>query len=395
MHKTSPDSQEQSFGEAITQQLIWKVMSMVKVAHGRGLVHACLRIGACYLDTPQDPDSLCILEFGLYQLFHLPSSMPPLASALPFELDAYDPVPPYRRDFQSVAETIYLLLGGQPICPLDASMEQRRQRFKCGAASFTDKAFSGTSEAAKSFVMDLLRPAQWSKQSKIPLCHLATVHMAHRWFFEKARDVDEACDMMVMRKYDTWRNAKSLQMNLLKLVSDRITLNGISRLQKDLSRQVDNTGRVSWVQLEKCLQKVASIPADLLKKVSKAFGENVHISSLHVNDFCTDIAAWRKKRVREVLWQIFSRAKASEGWMTTEACTDGLQSGVLHVWSRPSRVLEVVFPLAWVGVGIHSSSGEMDNKEKLQMLVGSKPMVSFFELVSRTDAAPASPLCSL
>lgn len=385
MHKNTPESQEQSFCERTIQEIIWKVMSMVKAAHGRGLVHACLRIGACYLDAAADYDSFCILEFGLHQLFHLPSAIPPLASTLPLDIDPQDPVPPYRRDFQAVAEIAYLLLGGQPICPLESSVEQRRQRFKCGAASFVDKAFGGTSEAAKAFLMDLLRPAQWSKQSKIPLCHLATVHMAHRWFFEKARDVDEACDMMVMRKYDTWKNSVRLQINLLKLVSDRITLAGISRLRADLEPHVDTSGRVCWVQLEKCLQRVCLIPADLLKKVSKAFGENVHASSLHVRDFCNDITAWRKKRVREVLWQVFSRGKASDGRMNAEACADGLTSGVLHVWSRPARVLEVVFPL--VGVDHHSGSSEMDQKEKLSMLIGTNSVVSFLELVSKTDAA--------
>merc|ERR1712216_216568 len=106
--------------------------------------------------------------------------------------------------------------------------------------------------------------------------------------------------------------------------------------------------------------------------------------SIPLQDFCEAAASWRQKRVREVLWQVFSRSKAYDGVMSAEACADGLQSGVLHVWSRPSRVLDVVFPLP--GITDLEVNIESEHKLKLEKLIGTEKQVSFLDLVSKTDA---------
>merc|ERR1719162_1458368 len=132
-HRSS-DAQAHSiisgFCESSVQSIVWRLMSMLKHAHGRGLVHGCLRLGGCFLDDPETTDSMRILEFALFQLFHIPTAIPPWSIITPLELDKNDPVPPYRRDFQCIAEMTYLLLGGQPLCSPDCSFEFKRQRFR-------------------------------------------------------------------------------------------------------------------------------------------------------------------------------------------------------------------------------------------------------------------------
>jgi len=275
---------------------------------------------------------------------------------------------------------MYLLMGGQPICSWECGAEFRKQRFRCGTASFADKVYSRTSEAAKAFLLELLKPAQFQKHIKLLPCHLATMHMSHRWFFpgpDHNQSLDEMYDMIVMRRYDTWRNTLRLQINLFKLVADRITLAGLSRLHQHL-QQVAEKGKVTWYQMQLDLQQLCLVPADLLKKVSKAYGDNIHLPTIHIVDFHDSAVAWRQKRVREVLWQVFNRGKCLQGTMSSEACMDGLTSGVLHTWSRPTRVLDIVFPLE------HSSEGE--HKVKLDLLIGARKHISYLELVAKTDA---------
>lgn len=387
MHRNSAEREGNSrFCERTVQEIVWKIMSMLKQAHPRGLVHGCLRIGAIFLDDPETLESLRILEFGLFQLFHLPKAGPPMAVLTPLEMDYMDPVPPYRRDFQCVAEMLYLLLGGQPLCSPDSSVEHRRHRFRCGAASFADKVYARTSENAKTFCLELLKPAQFHKGVKKP-SHLATIHMTHRWFHpppEAMSQLDEQYDVIVMRKYDTWRNTTRLQVNLVKLVADRMTLQSIGRLRKELSMVEDDSGGVSWVQLEQKLQQLSLIPSDLLKKVNKAFGDNTQTQNIPIGDFCQLSSEWRKCRVREILWQVFSRSKALSGTMTAEGCMDGLTSGVVHVWSRPSRVLEVIFPLE---PGFQDGA-ESEHKAKVEELVGNSKYVNYLDLLAKTDARP-------
>jgi len=388
MHANSTDQNGANLGfsEHTVQGLVWRLLLLLKASHARGWVHACIRMGGCYLDDPDSPDSMRVLEFGLFQLFHIPRATPPMAIISPLEFDPDDAVPPYRRDFQCVAEMMYLLMGGQPICATDSSLEFRKQRARNGTVSFADKVYAKISEPAKAFLLDLLKPAQLQKNVKIPPCHFATLHMNHRWFFpapESAREIDETYDMIVMRRYDTWRNTLRLQTNLIKLVADRINLDSISRLSRDLQQVANENGQIAWVQLQPELQQQCLVPADLLKKVSHAFGDNLHNPTINVLDFCGLAVEWRQKRVREVIWQVFSRSKCLQGTMTGEACVDGLTSGVLHVWSRPCRVLDII-------TGLVENDNEglgQPSKAKLEQLVGSRATVSFLDLVANSDAA--------
>jgi hypothetical protein len=370
------------FSEYTVQVLVKTLMMMLKTAHSRGLVHAGIRMGGIFLDDSVDLKSMKVLEFGLYNLFHTPPAIPPLSIITPLELDPSDPVPPYRRDFQCLAEIMYLLMGGQPICPPDCSLDFRRQRFRCGTASFADKVYARCSESAKSFLLELLKPAQFQKPMKLRPSQLAEVHILHRWLSNNsAQELDETFDMIVMRRYDTWRNTVLLQTRLVKLVADRVTLASLSRLWQHLQSQTGDSGNVSWLELQNDLQSLCSVPHDLLKKVNKAYGDSATTSSINITDLCNTCVAWRQKRVREVLWQPFARAKCLDGTMPAEACLDGLTSGVLPPhWSRPTRIIDIVFPLA-------EQSSECEHKAKLEHLMGKQKQVSYLDLVAKTDAA--------
>merc|ERR1719277_1071189 len=105
MHLPEEEADEsKGFCERTVQQIIWKVMTAMKQAHSKGLVHGSLRMGACYLNDPDSYDSLQILEFGLADLFECPAATPPAAVLAPLEVVSIDPVPQYRRDFQCIAE---------------------------------------------------------------------------------------------------------------------------------------------------------------------------------------------------------------------------------------------------------------------------------------------------
>lgn len=56
MHTTeaAEESGRKGFCERTVQQIVWKMMASLKVAHGRGLVHGSLRMGCCYLNDAED-----------------------------------------------------------------------------------------------------------------------------------------------------------------------------------------------------------------------------------------------------------------------------------------------------------------------------------------------------
>merc|ERR1711865_1339573 len=81
MHANSTDQNGANLGvsEHTVQGLVWRLLLLLKASHARGWVHACIRMGGCYLDDPDSPDSMRVLEFGLFQLFHIPRATPPMA----------------------------------------------------------------------------------------------------------------------------------------------------------------------------------------------------------------------------------------------------------------------------------------------------------------------------
>merc|ERR1712118_7639 len=100
-----------------------------------------------------------------------------------------------------------------------------------------------------------------------------------------------------MRCYGRWRNSLKWQLDLLKLVADRIKLQRIHKLRDELQAVQGPEGKVEWAELEKALQKIAGIPADQLRRCSKAFGE-CSGRCIPVHDFIALAEAWRRKRVR-------------------------------------------------------------------------------------------------
>merc|ERR1719456_1455873 len=157
MHHNEDDLEGSIWNEANVVQLVRNLMSMFQQAHQRGLVHGCLRLGNCYLNKKDNIDSLKILEFDLLRLFNMAQALPP--STLLQPLDEFkSPLPPYVRDFRSIAEMMYTMLAGVSFCPVECSLEERRLRYYRGAASFADKAFSKISEPAKHFITELVTP---------------------------------------------------------------------------------------------------------------------------------------------------------------------------------------------------------------------------------------------
>jgi len=287
----------------------------------------------------------------------------------------------YRRDLQCVAEMTYLMLQGQPVCKLTDSTEELAKRFQRGTVCFGDTVHAKTSENAKAFVLDLLRPTSYKKASRIQACHEVAIHMSHRWFrpeTDSVQQLTELYDMILLRRYDTWRTTLRLRTNFMKILADHMSLPRIRELWERLSILANNSDRVSWATMVPEILRHCPI-LHLLQKVNKAFGENEEMRVIHIKDTQKMMEAWRRKRVREILWQVFNRAKAFTGIMTAEACTDGLNSKVLHVWSRPMRVLDIVLP---------SDSPESTlAARRVDELVGHVKMVSFLDLVAKTDAA--------
>merc|ERR1711971_177127 len=203
------------------------------------------------------------------------------------------------------------------------------------------------------------------------------------WFQPSNDEFDqlaELYDVSMMRKYDRWRNMIRLRTVFLKIIADNASLNGINRLRQALNKVKDDHGKVSWAQLVMEVQLMFPIITfDLLKKVNKAFGDNTHNSVIHVADLCDSMSGWRRKRVREMLWQVFSRSKAFCGFMPVDQCIDGLTSGVLHVWSRPLRVVDVVFPAEGLG-GPEARTNE-ELVMRIEELVGGQKVANFQDLV--------------
>jgi len=216
--------------------------------------------------------------------------------------------------------------------------------------------------------------------------------MTHKWFRPNAEALDalnEQYDIIVLRKFDSWRNMLRLRNIFMKLIADHLTLHMMSMLQERLLRAANGQERLSWSQLAPEIIAMVKIP-NQLQNVNKAFGENEHHDVINVADICNAMCAWRRKRVREVLWQVFARSKAVNGVMPAEACAEGLTSSVLHVWSQPCRVLDIVLPSPQQqGSKPGKEAGKSSEPErKPEELIGvNKRTVTFLELVAKTDAA--------
>eukprot|EP00445_Apocalathium_hangoei_P035179 CAMPEP_0203944656 /NCGR_PEP_ID=MMETSP0359-20131031/80372_1 /ASSEMBLY_ACC=CAM_ASM_000338 /TAXON_ID=268821 /ORGANISM="Scrippsiella Hangoei, Strain SHTV-5" /LENGTH=718 /DNA_ID=CAMNT_0050875707 /DNA_START=77 /DNA_END=2230 /DNA_ORIENTATION=- len=375
MHSTEGDeSEDRGFSERTVQQIIWRLLTATKEAHSRGLVHGALRMGCCYLNGAESLDTLQILEFGLADLFETPAATPPAALLTPLETERTDPVPQYRRDLQCIAEITYLLLMSQPIASLNSTAEELAQRSRRGTACFDFAARRSTTENAKAFVVDILRPTAFKKASKIQACHEVAVHMNHRWFYPDPGSVGamtELYDMVMMRRYDTWRNTLRLRTNFFKILADHMSLYRIAQLWDTLTVLADGNPKVSWSTMVPEIFKHCPV-LHLLQKVNKAFGESEDVAVIPIRETHRSMEAWRRKRVREVIWQVFSRAKAYNGTMSAEACADGLTSKVLHVWSRPLRVIDVLLP---------TLAGE--SSRRVSELIGLCKTVGFLELLTR------------
>eukprot|EP00929_Paragymnodinium_shiwhaense_P080335 TRINITY_DN41883_c0_g1_i1.p1 TRINITY_DN41883_c0_g1~~TRINITY_DN41883_c0_g1_i1.p1 ORF type:complete len:814 (-),score=213.42 TRINITY_DN41883_c0_g1_i1:90-2531(-) len=407
MHRQHEEDARDGGGhcERSVQQFIWKLMHMLKPAHSRGLCHGSLRLGGIYLNDPQSLESMQVLEFGLYDFFRAAEARPPLSILTPMDFDPDDPVPPYRWDFHCIAEIAFLLLGGQPLYVTESSLEERRLQFKRGTICFADKAYSKTSESAKAFVASMLRPPQFRKMTKISANQEAAVHMSHEWFNPRVdssgfEQFDELFDVTIMRRFDKWRNMFRLRTMFLKIVADNVSRKGLRQLHHKLREchsQEDHPqpGRVSWNTLAQELQAICpSVTNDLLKKVNKAFGDNLSSPSIVIEELCAGAEAWRKKRVRETLWQVFARSKAFDGVMTIDECIEGLTAGVLHIWSRPLRVIDVIVPpetmfSPWASVGHGQAEEDLDNRISsiIEGCTNSQKDVVFQRMLLKTDGA--------
>jgi len=381
MHATEDDTPEVgAFTERTIQQIIWRLLSATKEAHSRGLVHGALRMGCIYLDDPDNLDTMQILEFGLNELFDLPEAVPPAAILTPSEGTRTDPVPFYRRDLQCIGEIAYLLLTSRPIAPLTSSSEELLQRAKRGTAHF-DMAHPSLTENAKAFVLDILRPPCFKKLSKIQACHEVAMHMNHRWFFPQSSAVgtamNEVYDMVMVRRYDTWRNTLRLRLNFLKLMADHMSVYRIHQLWDRLALVAEKNQKVSWaVMVPEILQHCPVL--HLLQKVNKAFGESEEAAVIPVEETRQTMEAWRKKRVREVVWQIFNRGRAYDGVISADLCNEGLVNKVNHVWSRPLRVVDVLVPA-------EGNSGAATART-IAEIIGGQDAITYVELIGKTDA---------
>lgn len=390
MHSTEEEQNEDfGFSERTVQQIVWRILTASKEAHSRGLVHGSLRMGCCYLNDPEALDSLQILEFGLADIFEIPAATPPATILTPMGNDRPDPVPLYRRDLQCIAEITYLLLLSHPIASLNSTSEELAQRFRRGTACFDFAGFRDVTENAKAFVSDVLRPPPYKKPSKIQACHEVAVHMNHRWFYPDSSSVSamtELYDLVMMRRYDTWRNTLRLRTNFFKISADHMSLSRIGQLWDRLAALADGKLKVSWSAMVPEILKRCPV-LHLLQKVNKAFGESEELATIPIKETRRTMEAWRRKRVREVVWQVFNRAKAFNGRLAADVCAEGLVGKVLHVWSRPLRVVDVLEPAEVAEVAAAAPQGIAETNRKVTELIGHAKFVTFLDLLSRTDAA--------
>jgi len=273
---------------------------------------------------------------------------PPMAVLAPQEFDSTVPEPQYCRDCMCVAEMTYLMLGGQPLFPLSSSVDEIVALSARGVTSFVDEAHAGTSESAKAFVLELLRPSVGSRRRtpKVPPFREISVHMTHTWFRPKTEALDaldETYGDVVMHKLETWRNTLQLRATFVQLVADHLSLHMMARLERDLVDISEGSDQVSWALLQSRIAALTQM-GDLLRSVNMAFGEDEQRVAINIREICKVIRSWRRRRVREVLWQVFTCAGAYDGVLPSSTCAEGLVSPVHRVWSRPCRVIDVVFP---------------------------------------------------
>lgn len=408
MHHNEDDLEGSIWNENCVIQLVRNFMMMFQQAHQSGFVHGCLRLGNCFLNKKDSLDSMKILEFGLLRLFRFAPAVPP--STLLQPLDEFkSPLPPYVRDFRSIAEMMYTMLGGIPFCSVDFSAEERRLRYYRGAASFAHQAFSKISEPAKHFITELVTPPHLrmgmaevhfverlmhqhlthekrDEQMKLsPRRNSGQLEKLHSFladapkvknddqrmamappqqleaerfmthpFLEEADhtiDREDASDIIVMRNYGRWRNSLKWQVDLVKVLADRVKFKHIKKIREDLSKHKGPEGKVEWAVFETAVQKVSTIQMDILRRYSKAFGETTG-RTIHVEDFTAYMESWRKKRIRELLWEAFAKLRAS-GLILEErgvhVCErddllDALMLRVTNPWSGPASAVEVLFP---------------------------------------------------
>jgi len=213
------------------------------------------------------------------------------------------------------------------------------------------------------------------KVSKTPPHKEAGFLLSHKWFRNQEDRFLQAYENNVLRKYDSWRVSVRLRTFFVKIMADCFSLASLAILGERLATLADSTGNITWSRAVQEIVQLAPITS-LLEKVNRAFEGEFH-SGIRVEDMCHNLLTWRQKRVREVLWQMFARAKEFGGVLSAEAFEDGFNGAVYHVWSRPMRVIDVIYP---------SDPYSKQRLIRLQEMLANRSTVTFSELLPMTDA---------
>eukprot|EP00928_Gymnodinium_smaydae_P077324 TRINITY_DN6060_c0_g1_i1.p1 TRINITY_DN6060_c0_g1~~TRINITY_DN6060_c0_g1_i1.p1 ORF type:complete len:684 (-),score=134.00 TRINITY_DN6060_c0_g1_i1:88-2139(-) len=400
--KVLDDMHVGSIGEKNVRSFVYELLQMLKAAHSRGMAHGSLRLGACYLNDSTDMSQLQVVDFGLHELFYPARAMMPAAVLTPLDFDGSNPVPAYRRDFACVAEITYLMLGGGPICSLDFTKDEREAYFRQCCLSYTDHAFAKITHTAKDFIKDLLCPKKrdWLKRFAYDE---AQTYMSHRWMQPDdlyQQMFDEAHGFEIMRRYDKWRSTLKQRGVVFKFFADNVALRDMPDFRDAMLPYLTSDGKVAWQCCFTWLQRhTPAMCNELVRKVSKAFGDDPGFPTITFNDFFECVVAWRRKRVREVLWQIFCTLKAYDGLIDAEDCREALSGGVAHIWSRPKSVLEVIFPASGHDNQMASLATNERGEKPIEagsrkLLEGLGPRISFFDLAQRSDGCSRADLIS-
>jgi len=174
-------------------------------------------------------------------------------------------------------------------------------------------------------------------------------------------------NIVVQRAYGRWRNQMKWHMDLVRCLADKVSLKTIKELRVSIPLSKQRGGHqlaedelADWTHLERDIRRFTNLTDEQLKRFARATPGQMREEAVkvHVDDTFAMAEAWRRKRTRDVLWQVFVKCfqqlrMRPDGFVRVprRELEAALSSRVEPVWVGPCSNLDVLFP------------GEKDAKE--------------------------------
>jgi calcium-dependent protein kinase len=279
--------------EAQIAQTVRRMLGAISYMHQHGIVHRDLKLENWLLESPDDLNSIKLIDFGLSKHFVQEEHMHQAVGSTYYVspevlLGCYTS----KCDLWSMGVITYMMLSGAP--PFWGSTDQQvRNRIVRGTFDMPDSLFKNVSSEAQDFITKLLEVNPDKRYDADQAAH-------HPWIQHSVNRVHPKGQLMkkndlsqALRKYSQFSKFRRAILNVVarhmapaELVSLRETFHGIDQ---------DNSGTLSMQELANALQ------GHLSKDELSELWASLNVEEFHELDYNEFIAAtlWTRLQLDE------------------------------------------------------------------------------------------------